>query len=171
MARPRKHPREQRSERFNLRFTIAERAHIDQQAAAAGIDATSFLRRRALGYRVPSAESRADPALLSELNRIGVNVNQIARNLNAGRPERQDVDVVLAELRGVLDRLASHPGIDPVSASGGSTGCVAGVDRGIAAALGSEPQLGGLSPHAKPDRTAIGSASNSRVGAASGGVL
>lgn len=110
MARPTKQPHERRSERFNLRFTIAELAHIEQQARTAGIDPTEYLRRRALGYEVPPAPRRADASLVSELNRVGQNVNQIARNLNSDRSERQEVDVVLAELRGVLEKVAASYG-------------------------------------------------------------
>ncbi|MCB1098184.1 MAG: plasmid mobilization relaxosome protein MobC [Verrucomicrobiae bacterium] len=88
MARPKKQPHEKRDQRFNLRFTTAERLHIETQARAAGIDPTEYLRRRALGFQVspaPSATGRADPALISELNRIGVNLNQLAYCANAGK--------------------------------------------------------------------------------------
>lgn len=110
MARPTLQPHERRTERFNLRFTAAELAHIQQQAHAAGIDATEFLRRRALGYVVPPAPRRADASLVSELNRVGQNLNQIARNLNSGRTLRLEVDVVIAELRGILEKVASGYG-------------------------------------------------------------
>ena len=45
----------------------------------------AYLRRRALGQRVRSAvERRLGAAELRELNRIGVNLNQMARALNSG---------------------------------------------------------------------------------------
>ena len=45
----------------------------------------AYLRRRALGQRVRSAvERRLGAEELRELNRIGVNLNQMARTLNAG---------------------------------------------------------------------------------------
>lgn len=115
MARPTKQPHEKRTERFNLRFTVAELAHVQDQARLAGLDATEYLRRRALGFVVSPAPRRADAALVTELNRIGVNLNQIARNINADRPERADADVVLAELRGVLAQVV-------MPASGGDDG-------------------------------------------------
>ena len=109
MARPTKQPHEKRTERFNLRFTVAELAHVQDQARAAGLDPTEYLRRRALGFQVSPAPRRADAVLVSELNRIGVNLNQIARNQNSGRAERADADVVLAELRGVLAQVVLPP--------------------------------------------------------------
>ena len=46
----------------------------------------AYLRRRALGQRVRMAavERRLGAAELRELNRIGVNLNQMARTLNSG---------------------------------------------------------------------------------------
>jgi len=92
MARPEKQPHERRTSRFNLRFTEAENAYVREQALAAGLDPTEYLRRRALGYQVPAAEGRADARLLSELNRLGVElraignlVNQLARAMHTGR--------------------------------------------------------------------------------------
>lgn len=102
MARPTKQPNEKRSEVLRARVTLAEKAHVEQQASSAGIDPSEFVRRRALGFVVSPAPRRADAALVTELNRIGVNLNQIARNLNSDRNERGDVDVLLSELRGVL---------------------------------------------------------------------
>lgn len=106
-----KAPEHRRTERFNLRFTLDEMTHIDAQAAAAGIDPSKYLRRRALGYIVPPAH-RIDPGLVSELNRIwvelraqGNNLNQMARHLNSGQPAIAEIDLVLAELRGVLSKV------------------------------------------------------------------
>ena len=45
----------------------------------------AYLRRRGLGQRVRmAAERRLGAAELRELNRIGVNLNQMARAMNAG---------------------------------------------------------------------------------------
>ena len=58
MARPTKHPDEKRDQRFNLRFTAAELAHVETQARLAGVGPHEFLRRRALGYVVPPAPTQ-----------------------------------------------------------------------------------------------------------------
>ena len=45
----------------------------------------AYLRRRGLGQRVRmAAERRLGAAELRELNRIGVNLNQMARMMNSG---------------------------------------------------------------------------------------
>lgn len=93
MARPKKHPDEKRDQRFNLRFTVAELRHVETQAAIAGLEPHDYLRRRALGYEVPSATTRgADHRLVSALNKlslelsaIGNNANQLALAANTGR--------------------------------------------------------------------------------------
>ncbi len=94
MARPRKQPHEKRSEQNNLRFTVAEMEHIRTQAAAAGLDVPDYLRARSLNYVVPSGGSvrRSDPALVTEINRLGVelkalgnNANQLARAVHTDR--------------------------------------------------------------------------------------
>jgi hypothetical protein len=109
MARPRLDPDEQKAERLTVRFTVAERVFIEQQAQTAGVRTAELLRRRALSLPVQPRQARADAALISELNRIGNNVNQIARNLNAHRAERLDVGGVMTELRNVLTKLATAP--------------------------------------------------------------
>lgn len=106
MARPRKEPHERRTERHNVRFTAAELAYIQDQAEAVGLDVTEYLRRRALRYEVPSVSRRAvDPALVSELNRIGVNVNQLARAVHAGRDFAAHWRTIGEELTAVLERV------------------------------------------------------------------
>lgn len=103
MARPRKAEDERRTTQLPpVRMTEAERVHVEDQAARAGLPVSDFARRVVLGYRVAPARSAADDRLLLELNRIGVNMNQIARNLNSDRPENIDLSEVLAELKRVL---------------------------------------------------------------------
>lgn len=73
MARPTKHRDEQRSATARARVTESEHEHIKQQAHLAGLDVSEFIRRRLLGYEVPSAATRrADPGLVTELNRLGL---------------------------------------------------------------------------------------------------
>jgi len=86
VARPRKDPNEKRDQRFNLRFTAAELAHVETQARIAGLSPHEFLRRRSLGYTVPQAgKARTDPAVVTELNRLGLELKAIGVNANARR--------------------------------------------------------------------------------------
>ncbi|MEM6275370.1 MAG: plasmid mobilization relaxosome protein MobC [Pseudomonadota bacterium] len=111
MARPSKDPSELRTQRFNLRFTLAEIETLRANAAAAGQEPHEYARRRVLGHRVPPAPSRgSDPALLSELNRIGVNVNQLARSVHRGSDFQHYWREVGAALQAVLAKVAARDG-------------------------------------------------------------
>lgn len=103
MARPRKKEEEKRERRFNLRFTPAEFSHVCLQAQRAGLAPHDYMRRRILGHVVVIANlKRSDPALVSELNRIGVNLNQLARAVNMDRDFTDCWGELSLELRRVL---------------------------------------------------------------------
>ena len=110
MARPKLEEHEKRTERHNLRFTLAEIDHIRTQADAAGLDVTEYLRRRALGYTVPAGGSarRTDPALVSELNRVGVNVNQLALATHTGRDFVRYWQEIGQEVSQILERVVTQ---------------------------------------------------------------
>ena len=78
MARPRLDEEERRTRTVGVRVTAAEATELRERAQAARLSMGAYLRRRALGQRVRMA------AELRELNRIGVNLNQMARALNSG---------------------------------------------------------------------------------------
>lgn len=83
MARPKKSPDEKRSAKAEARLTVAEHEYVRQQAYLAGIDFSEYVRRRILGYEVPSKGSnRADPALVTEINRLGLELKAIGNNAN-----------------------------------------------------------------------------------------
>jgi len=112
MARPRKLVHEKRDRRFNLRLTPAELAHLHLQAQRAGLNPHEYARRRALGHAlvVNGGAQKADPALVSELNRVGVNVNQLARATNMGRRFAGDWEDIAFELRQVLSSVLGGHG-------------------------------------------------------------
>jgi hypothetical protein len=103
MARPRKSPEERRDDRISPRFTTAERAEVEQNAAAYGISPAEFTRRRTLGYRLPdpAAVQIGQARLGSAFNRLAVNMNQIAHRLNSGEHPR----AVERELQALIDRI------------------------------------------------------------------
>ena len=73
--------------RMELRISAEEKAQIEQKARKAGITTSEFIRRSALGRRLPSY---GDTTLLQEysmqLGKIGSNLNQIAKYVNQGFP-------------------------------------------------------------------------------------
>ena len=105
MGRPKKAPEEWRGNGPNPRMTVAERAEVQQHAAILGISPSDFVRRRSLGYRLPAALAvqRHVAALAVALLRIGVNLNQIAHHMNAGRGAPPDLSALIARIEAILD--------------------------------------------------------------------
>lgn len=104
MARPKKKQHEQRTQQTNSRWTAGELAQIDQDAARLGLTRSDLIRRRALDLRVPalSPSSSADPALIVALNKVGNNVNQLARSVHRGSDFQRYWQEVGGDLRTVL---------------------------------------------------------------------
>jgi hypothetical protein len=76
----------------NFRATTEEYATVEEAARNAGLTLGSFIRKTMLAAPKtrPRRQARADVAvlakLIAELNRIGGNINQIARVFNYGEP-------------------------------------------------------------------------------------
>lgn len=108
MARPPLPPDERRDERLpGPRVTTLEYGQVTAQAAVAGLGLAEYVRQCVLRKRIQSARPTANDRLLLELNRVGVNLNQIARALNSDRPEHGDLGATLTELRAVLAKVAA----------------------------------------------------------------
>ena len=76
---------------MGVRVTEAEAEELQERAQGARLSVGAYLRRRGLGQRVRmAAERRLGAAELRELNRIGVNLNQMARAMNSGAGARRE---------------------------------------------------------------------------------
>ena len=85
-----------------VRFTDAEHADAVACATALGISLSRLCRSRAEAL----PPSQADLELASEIQRIGVNLNQIAHQINAGNaPGLEVILPVLEALNGELSEL------------------------------------------------------------------
>jgi hypothetical protein len=91
---------------FSIRLLPDEHAAINQKARAAGMSFASYIRACALGDAGP--RSRRSPPLNAELlgravlalNKVGNNLNQIARILNAAQAiGAREIVAVLADTR------------------------------------------------------------------------
>ena len=75
----------------SARLTPAEYAEIEERASRSGLTLSAFSRACLLGApgprakRRPSIERRLLSEATSELNKVGSNINQIARALNSGQ--------------------------------------------------------------------------------------
>jgi hypothetical protein len=110
----------QRGETVTVRLTKDERAALDALSSRSGLTAGAFMRAAAFGdagpraQRRPPADHKALRQLLGECGRVGNNLNQIARNLNAGGgvsiPELAAACAVYLDIRaGILAALEMAP--------------------------------------------------------------
>lgn len=97
---------ESRVERVAFRMTADELARVQAEAERAGVSVSEYCRAAALGQRVRVRSAPDLSAALVSLNRVGVNLNQIARTLNVGQPVPVDLDEVLADVQAAVERLA-----------------------------------------------------------------
>ena len=82
---PRPTPNRRRNVCVSVRMTPAEKEALDRNAEKAGLSRTEYLIRNALdkGVCVFGSKEQMDQ-LIYEVNKIGVNINQIAKVFNRG---------------------------------------------------------------------------------------
>ncbi len=110
-GRPKKAPHELRTQSIRADLTVAEKDYVRRQAATAGLSEAEYLRRRVLGFEVTAVGRRAfDPALVSAVNRVGCNVNQLSKSVHLGRDFTrywreigQELKLVLAKVTAAYD--------------------------------------------------------------------
>lgn len=115
MARPRKSPDTLRDVQTTVLYTTEERAQLEQRAAVYGLSLSEYMRRQTLGRPLPAsvAERHSRAALTTALLRLGVNLNQIARHMNAGRSAPLHLPHLIEDIRGHVERLSrDEPGQD-----------------------------------------------------------
>lgn len=107
MARPKKSPDDLRADPLHVMLTMQERAELEQRASIFGLSVSEFVRRQTLGRPLPAsvAEQKTRATLATALLRVGVNLNQIATRMNAGRDAPFYLPELITEIRGHVDRL------------------------------------------------------------------
>ena len=93
-----------------VRVTPDEMDTVREQAARAGLSVSAYVRRVVLEHRVAAARSGADAAALADLHRVGVNLNQMTRRVNATGAVPPELRAALAEVRAAVEKLAGGEG-------------------------------------------------------------
>jgi hypothetical protein len=114
MGRPKKSPEDLRDDPLHVMMTQRERAELEHRASLYGMTVSEFVRSRTLGWRMPplAPERRDRAALTTALLRLGVNLNQIAHHMNAGRSAPPILPALIGDIRAHIDRLHDEPGRD-----------------------------------------------------------
>ncbi len=88
-----------------IRLSPTEKALLVQNAKLVGLSKTAYIRKLIVGT-TPRARPTAElQALRTEIHKIGNNINQIARSVNAGIATKEDAHAGLYLLEKVYDRL------------------------------------------------------------------
>jgi hypothetical protein len=99
MARPTLSKDKKRVVQVNIRLTQSECDQVNTFAQSAGLSPANWIRYKIFTGRFPQAKaSPLDAAIFRELQRIGINVNQVAHKLNS--------DEFPSELRPVVQELS-----------------------------------------------------------------
>ena len=76
---------------LSVRMTEKERKHLDELAEKSGLSLSNTIRACINGTELRERQSAEIKDLYTEINRIGTNINQIARKINAGIGTKDDV--------------------------------------------------------------------------------
>lgn len=91
---------------LRIYLTPDERAHIEACVQrSGGLTMGDFVRRLIMNYRIPSARHADQAELVRQLQKVGTNLNQLARAANSGHTiEPTGLQATIDELRGLLRR-------------------------------------------------------------------
>lgn len=88
-----------RTKQINIRLTDAEYQYLHDKAKSCELTMSDYIRKIIGDGIIVKYESFDIKELSNELNKIGVNINQIAHHINAkgGEYEKQDMDNLISE--------------------------------------------------------------------------
>lgn len=109
MGRPKLSPEQRRDCQTTVLYTIQERAELERRAHAVGLTLSDYVRHRTLGVPLPpqSADRQTRDKLATSLLRIGVNLNQITKHMNAGRHAPPDLPAIVSTIETHLKMLTA----------------------------------------------------------------
>ena len=94
-----------RTHMISVRLTDAERRKLSQICAVSGLPVSAAIREMIGGVIIRQRPPQELHDLYVEINRIGNNINQIARSVNAGIARPEDAKQGLYLLRQVYELL------------------------------------------------------------------
>jgi hypothetical protein len=111
MGRPQKQTAEVRDQHVGTRMTKAELAAYQSRVREANLDSGDFNRQALLsGQVVVRRKGRTDPAVILQLQRIGVNLNQIARTCNTHGGVPDNLDQLCRKVEEIVMRAVEQEG-------------------------------------------------------------
>ena len=103
--------KEEQKHHLHIELTPEQYRLLCSQAKSCGLTKRAFLTRLIEGQPVRARPSQEIKALRTEVHRIGVNINQIARSVNAGVARPEDARRGLYLLEQVYDQIHRLEGL------------------------------------------------------------
>ena len=88
---------------LSVRMTEAEREHLEQLSRESGLSLSDTVRACISGTEIRQRQGDEIKNLYTAVNRIGNNINQITRSVNAGIADAEDARQALVLLRKVYE--------------------------------------------------------------------
>lgn len=108
-----------RQDRIEVRVNHHEKRRITQLSIERGFETTAqYVRSQAVnpGAEQPNAQRQAQYACMHQLNRMGNNINQIARHLNSGGQPDGEILLVLVKILEHAEMLYEKANAQPAGA-------------------------------------------------------
>ena len=90
---------------ISVRLTDAERRKLSQICAVSGLPVSTVLRQLISGVTIRQRPPKELHDLYAEINRIGTNINQIARKTNAGFATKDDMRELLFLMKAIEQKM------------------------------------------------------------------
>lgn len=91
---------------ISVRLTDAERRKLSQICAVSGLPVSTVIREMIGGVTIRQRPPQELHDLYVEINRIGKNINQIARKANAGFATKDDMRELLFLMKAIEQKMA-----------------------------------------------------------------
>ncbi|MEG0357306.1 MAG: plasmid mobilization relaxosome protein MobC [Christensenellaceae bacterium] len=88
---------------LSIRMSLQEKEHLDKLCEESGLNSSTLIRNLIEGTQIRPRRAKEIGELYKEINAIGVNINQIARSVNAGIASQADIRQSLFLLQKVYD--------------------------------------------------------------------
>lgn len=96
-----------KNKQLNIRISEDDFNYIKQRSKKANLTITGYVTKSALNKKILVADGYKE--FVSELRKIGVNINQIAKNSNAGINTNPDIREFQKDINNIWQSLKSFP--------------------------------------------------------------
>ena len=102
------HIKRRYTERIDFRVTPNQKKQIEEKAKSAVLSDSEYIRQAVLGVTIVGGDIRHEiRELINEINKIGVNINQIARRHNSNLYSVEDKKALFSDMS-QLEELVSN---------------------------------------------------------------